>query len=79
MRSRCDSQRVTFDLESFALGIEAKAAIWTTRSMGLSTERQLASSVPCPAIAARTPAQAVKKGRGPTAHLPLFRCSDQPV
>ena len=37
MRSRCDSHRVTFDLESFALGIEAKAAIWTT----LGVVRQL--------------------------------------
>jgi hypothetical protein len=29
MRSWCDSHPVTFDLESFALGIEAKVAIWT--------------------------------------------------
>lgn len=29
MRSRCNSHRVTFDLESFALSVEAKAAIWT--------------------------------------------------
>ena len=30
MRARCDSHRVTFDLEPFAPGIEANAAIWTT-------------------------------------------------
>lgn len=41
VRSRCNSHRVTFDLDSFALGVEAKAAIWRTLSEPPSIQHSL--------------------------------------
>lgn len=39
VRSRCNGHQVTFNLESFALGIKARAAIWRTLGVVLQLKR----------------------------------------